>query len=52
MRQLRRRIGGLNPAVEEKLERLKLEQLDALAEALLDFTGPRDLDRWLANAMQ
>ena len=27
---------------------LPLEQLEGLAEALLDFTGPVDLDSWLA----
>lgn len=48
-RQLKRRIGALDPAVEKKLSRLGLARLEALAEALLDFTGPQDLDRWLAN---
>jgi len=27
---------------------LPLEQLEALAEALLDFSGPADLATWLA----
>ena len=48
-RQLKRRIGAVNPAVEKKLGRLRLARLEALAEALLDFTGPEDLDRWLTN---
>ncbi len=51
-RQLKRRFGGLDPAVEKKLERLRLQRLEALAEALLDFTCPQDLDRWLANGMK
>ncbi|MCQ8827482.1 DUF4351 domain-containing protein, partial [Escherichia coli] len=48
-RQLKRRIGALDSAAEKKLEHLSLERLEALAEALLDFTGPQDLGRWLAN---
>jgi hypothetical protein len=28
---------------------LSLAQLEALAEALLDFTQPTDLETWLAN---
>lgn len=31
-----------------RIQALPLEQLETLAEALLDFTGPADLDAWLA----
>ncbi|MFM9099972.1 MAG: DUF4351 domain-containing protein [Cyanobium sp.] len=30
------------------MQALPLEQLEALAEALLDFNGPADLTTWLA----
>ena len=48
-RLLTRQIGALEPAVERQIARLSLERLEALAEALLDFTGSQDVDRWLAN---
>ena len=48
-RLLKRRIGAVDPAIEKKLGRLTLQRLESLAEALLDFTGPQDLDQWLAN---
>ena len=41
-RQLKRRIGAVDPAIEKKLGRLTLQRLESLAEALLDFTGPQD----------
>ena len=51
-RLLKRRVGSLDSSVEKKLGRLSLERLGALAEALLDFTTPEDLDRWLADGMK
>jgi predicted transposase YdaD len=45
---LARRCGSLSPATTARIQALPLEQLEALAEALLDFTGPADLDAWLA----
>jgi predicted transposase YdaD len=47
LRLLQRRCGVLAPEVEERITRLGLERLEALGEALLDFTGPADLERWL-----
>jgi predicted transposase YdaD len=47
LRQLQRRCGTLAPALKERITGLRLEQLEALGEALLDFTGPADLERWL-----
>ena len=49
VRLLRRRIGAVSAEVKARLERLSAEQLDDLGEALLDFTAPADLDRWLAQ---
>jgi predicted transposase YdaD len=48
LRQLRRRCGGLTPSQEARIRALPLPQLEALAEALLDFKGADDLDAWLA----
>lgn len=48
LRQLNRRCGTLSDATTNRIEALPLEQLEALAEALLDFSGPADLAAWLA----
>ena len=47
LRQLARRFGPLSDATTARIEALPLEQLEALAEALLDFNGPGDLSTWL-----
>ena len=49
LRQLNRRCGPLSEATTARIHALPLEQLEALAEALLDFTGPADLAAWLAG---
>jgi len=49
LRQLRRRCGPLDDAVRARIDTLSSEQVIALADALLDFTGRADLDRWLAT---
>jgi len=48
MRLLQRRCGGLTPSQEARIRALPLPQLEALAEALLDFKGADDLEAWLA----
>ena len=51
MRQLRRRL-GIHPELDEALTQIKtmtLEQLETLAEALLDFTEIGDLTAWLRD---
>jgi len=45
---LRRRCGELSPEQQAQVSQLSLPQLEALAEALLDFTGMADLKAWLA----
>lgn len=45
--QLTRRCGPLREATNSSIQALPLEQLEALAEALLDFSGPDDLEAWL-----
>jgi predicted transposase YdaD len=50
MRLLQRRCGGLTPSQEARIRALPLPQLEALAEALLDFKGADDLEAWLATS--
>ena len=47
LRLLSRRCGPLSEATSACIQALPLEQLEALAEALLDFSGPADLAAWL-----
>ena len=49
MRQLNRRCGRLTETATERIQALPLEALEALAVALLDFSGPSDLAAWLAE---
>ncbi len=49
MRQLRRKVGELNPEVEAQVRSLELAQLEELSEALLDFEDVEDLTDWLRN---
>ncbi len=49
LRQLRRKIGAVSEAQEEALRSLPVERLEALADALLDFSAPEDLDNWLRS---
>ena len=48
LRQLNRRCGPLTDATTAQIQALPLGQLEVLADALLDFTGPDDLATWLA----
>jgi predicted transposase YdaD len=48
LRQLNRRCGPLSAATTAQIQALALEQLENLADALLDFQGPADLVAWLA----
>lgn len=47
LRQLIRRIGDVSPELQSQIQTLALDQLEALGEALLDFTEPADLVNWL-----
>ena len=49
LRLLSRRCGPLCEATSARMQALPLEQLEALAEALLDFSGPADLAAWLED---
>jgi hypothetical protein len=47
IRQLKRRLGEVEPVLIERVRRLPIAQLEALAEALLDFSEVSDLVDWL-----
>jgi predicted transposase YdaD len=49
LRQLTRRIGEVVPERRSQVQALSLTQLEALGEALLDFSEPADLDEWLRS---
>ncbi|BAU06615.1 DUF4351 domain-containing protein [Fischerella sp. NIES-3754] len=47
LRLLQKRLGDLSPEVRQRIQSLSLIQLEALGEALLDFTTIADLLNWL-----
>ena len=47
LRQLNRRIGGIDASLIERINGLSIEQLESLGEALLDFNSVTDLEAWL-----
>ena len=47
LRLLTRRFGPIAPTLQTHIQCLSSEQLDDLAEALLDFTQLADLETWL-----
>jgi len=47
LKLLHKRVGGLSQEVEQQVQALSLEELEALGEALLDFTAMGDLLNWL-----
>ncbi|KAI9129188.1 Rpn family recombination-promoting nuclease/putative transposase [Acaryochloris sp. CCMEE 5410] len=47
LRLLNRRIGDVSPELRSQIQSLSLEQLEALGEALLDFSESADLVNWL-----
>jgi len=49
LRQLKRRCGSLTQDQQTLVQSLPLADLEALADALLDFQGPADLTAWLAQ---
>jgi predicted transposase YdaD len=49
LRLLSRRVGVLSAKVRSQITHLSAEQLEALAEALLDFSGTEDLVAWLKD---
>ncbi len=49
LRQLKRRIGQISAKDESQITALSVEQLEALGEALLDFSSSDYLSDWLAE---
>ena len=47
LRLLNRKVGELTQENRQRIEALSLEELENLAEALLDFTNMNDLHVWL-----
>jgi predicted transposase YdaD len=47
LRQLKRRLGNLAAPQAKAIRQLDLSQIEALGEALLEFTSKADLARWL-----
>jgi hypothetical protein len=49
LRQLRKRFGSLDPEWETRVQGFSLDQLDQLADVLVDFNSRLDLENWLAG---
>jgi predicted transposase/invertase (TIGR01784 family) len=49
LRLLSKRIGHISPESQSQIMALSLEQIEALGEALLDFSQPADLVQWIEN---
>jgi hypothetical protein len=47
LRQLKRKLGEINPSLETKIMELSIDDVEALAEALFDFSTVKDLISWL-----
>ncbi len=48
LRLLGRRLGPLSAAQQKRIQRLAVEQLEELGDALLDFSSKKELNDWLA----
>ncbi len=49
IRLLNRRLGEIEAPLIEQIRKLPVEQLEELAEALLDFSTVADLEQWLQD---
>ncbi|MEG5034722.1 Rpn family recombination-promoting nuclease/putative transposase [Microcoleus sp. AT3-D2] len=47
MRLLSRRLGQINPDIENRIQQLSIDKLENIAEAMLDFSNAEDLTAWL-----
>nr|WP_275044456.1 DUF4351 domain-containing protein [Lyngbya aestuarii] len=52
LRQLTRKFNQIDPQVRSQIELLSLEQLEMLAEVLLDFSSLQDLTHWLQENLR
>jgi hypothetical protein len=51
LKQLALKLGALSPELTAQIDRLSLDRLEALCEALLDFQKLEDLEQWLARSL-
>jgi predicted transposase YdaD len=49
LKQLKKRYGELSPELQQRIQSLSLNQLEALGEALLDLGSMADLLAWLES---
>ncbi len=49
LRQLKRRLGSIEPQLQEQIQQLSSAQVEELAEALLEFSSSADLVAWLQS---
>jgi predicted transposase YdaD len=47
LRQLRKRLGGLDPQAEQAIAALSPSRLEELEDAVFDLRSREDLDHWL-----
>jgi predicted transposase/invertase (TIGR01784 family) len=52
LRLLNKRVGKVSDSLLSQIQALSLEQVEALAEALLDFSAIADLEEWLNSQVQ
>lgn len=52
LRLLNRRVGNIPDAFLSQIQELSVEQLEALGDALLDFSTLADLERWLQGELR
>lgn len=50
IRQLKRRVGNISDDLESRIRGLDIDTIEALGEALLDFTSEADLVSWLEHS--
>ncbi len=49
LRQLIRKIGGLDESIRDRVRALSVEHLEELGEALLEFEAIPDLEAWFST---
>ncbi|BAY96493.1 hypothetical protein NIES37_04260 [Tolypothrix tenuis PCC 7101] len=52
LKLLNRRLGNIPDVLLSQIQALSLEQLEAVGEALLDFSTLADLERWLQGQVR
>jgi hypothetical protein len=49
IRQIKRKLGEINPELEAQVKALNIDDVEVLGEALFDFSTVEDLRVWLSN---